>query len=100
MYLSKQYTHLQTHAHTHTHVVTCTYTHHAHTTHAVPSVITAQPQAIVDATEWSEVVLTCSASGTPTPTIRWEREGGAPLPVGAVPSSPDSMSENTVRRTT
>ena len=71
-------------------------------TRAVPSVITAHPRAVVNATEWTEVVLTCSASGTPTPTIRWEREGGAPLPVGAEPSSPDleSMSENTVRRIT
>ena len=66
---------------------------------AVPSVITAHPQAIVDATEWSEVVLTCSASGTPTPMIRWEREEGGPLPVGAVQSPPETTSGNTVRRT-
>ncbi len=62
--------------------------------------ITTHPEATVDATEWNEVVLTCSASGTPAPTIRWEREGGGQLPVGAVPSSPESMSETTVRRTT
>ena len=67
--------------------------------HTVPSVITAHPQAVVNATEWTEVILTCSASGTPTPMIRWEREGGMLLPVGAVPSSPESMSGNMVRKT-
>ena len=88
--------HVLTNARTHT----IMYTQPVHTcTHTVPSVITTHPQAVVNATEWTEVILTCSASGTPTPMIRWEREGGMPLPVGAVPSSPDSMSGNTVRKT-
>ena len=82
-----------TNARTHTCMHACTQLVH---TYAVPSVITAHPQVVVDATEWTEVILTCSASGTPTPIIRWEREGGAPLPVGAVSSSPESMSGNTV----
>ena len=66
-------------AHTHTHIYT--------RTHSVPPTFTTHPQVIVDATEWTEVILNCSASGTPVPMIRWEREGGAQLPVGAVPSS-------------
>jgi hypothetical protein len=91
IYLSKQMCMhpLLTNAHTYEHTP-CTHTH------AVSSMITAHPEATVDATEWNEVILTCSASGTPTPTIRWEREGGGQLPAGAVPSSPESMSENTV----
>ena len=78
--------------HTHTHI----YTHTC--THSVPPTFTTHPQAIVDATEWTEVILNCSASGTPVPTIRWQREGGAQLPVGAVPSS--STNGNIVRKIT
>ena len=71
-------THVLTQMHVHTHVCT-------HNT-AVPPTITTDPRPLVSAREWNEVILTCSASATPTPTIRWEREGGAVLPVGAVPT--------------
>ena len=64
-------------------------------TQTVPPAIIAQPQAIVDAREWSEVKITCIASGIPAPRIEWEREGGAPLPVGAQ-NSPIAMTENVV----
>ena len=74
-----------------------THTHtHTHTHNTVPSMIEIQPAESTNAVEWTEVVLNCSASGTPTPMIRWEREGGAQLPVGAVPSY--STSGNIVRR--
>ena len=73
---------------------TCTHTSHVMHMHyyAVPPTYMTHPQAIVDATEWTQVILNCSASGTPVPTIRWEREGsrGAQLPVGAVPSDTTS----------
>ena len=65
--------------------------------HTVPPTFATQPQVILDVTEWTEVVLNCSASGTPMPTIRWEREGGSQLPVGAVPSEPITNG-NIVRR--
>ena len=85
-------THMYTHAHTHT----CTHTH----TSTVPPNIVTQPQAITDADvlEWSEVTLTCSASGNPAPLITWEREGGAQLPVGVQTSTSVSMNETTVRQ--
>ena len=71
---------------------------HAHThTLTEPSVIETQPIELINVVEWTEVVLNCSASGTPMPTIRWEREGGAQLPVGAVPSEPITNG-NIVRR--
>ena len=64
-------------------------------TYTVPPAFTTQPQEILDAVEWTEVVLNCSASGTPMPMIMWEREGRTQLPVGAVPSY--SMSGNIVK---
>ena len=63
----------------------------------VPPTFVSHPQEILDAEEWTEVTLNCSASGSPTPLIMWEREGGTQLPVGA-DVSPPSMNGNTVRK--
>ena len=72
--------------HVHTNII-CHHTHtHTHT-HTVPPTFMSQPQETLDAAEWMEVTLNCSASGSPTPLIRWEREGGAQLPVGAMIAS-------------
>ena len=62
----------------------------------VPPTFVTHPQETVDAVEWTEVTLNCSASGNPTPLIMWEREGQTQLPVGAV-TSPPSVNGNTVR---
>ena len=45
------------------------------------------PQETLDAVEWTEVTLNCSASGSPTPLIVWQREGGGTqLPIGTATS--------------
>ena len=75
--------------------IECMLTHTHIYSHAVPPTFTTHPQATIDAIEWTEVILNCSASGTPLPTVRWEREGGTQLPVGAEPSP--STSGNIVR---
>ena len=49
--------------------------------HSVSPTFLTHPEDVVDAPEWSPVTLTCSVSGIPLPWIRWEREGGAQLPV-------------------
>ena len=85
-------THARTHTHTHTHTHTCTHTH----TYTVPPTFVTQPEAIMDVLEWSEVTLTCSASGNPAPLISWETEGRAQLSVGVQTSV--SMTGTTVRQ--
>ena len=59
--------------------------------------IETQPLESTNVEEWSEVELNCSASGVPLPTIRWERVGGAEVPVEAIYNY--SSSGNIVRRT-
>ena len=62
----------------------------------VPPTFVTHPQETVDAVEWREITLNCSASGSPISLITWEREGQTQLPVGAVTSRP-SVNGNTVR---
>ena len=67
-------------------------------THSVPPTFLTHPEDVVDAPEWSPVTLTCSVSGIPQPQIRWEREGGAQLPVENQKSIlPIATNETTVR---
>ena len=80
---------LHTHTCTHIFANSCT----------VPPTFMSQPQETLDVTEWVEVTLNCSASGSPTPSIRWEREGGAQVPVGSQISS-STYGNNVGNRTT
>ena len=59
----------------------------------VPPTFVTHPQETVDAVEWREVTLNCSASGSPTSLITWEREGQTQLPVGPWGSNLSSLCE-------
>ena len=41
----------------------------------IPPVITQHPENNFDANLFDEVVLTCDASGQPSPTLRWLKDG-------------------------
>ena len=67
-----------------------------HTQHAVPPSVHQLQSNNIEVTEWTTpFTISCSATGSPLPTIHWEREGGKALSVNTEESV--ITSSNSVR---